>query len=388
MRDSQTARVLRDELDFILDIDPSQQAPAVAAEFETLMNREEARLLERYRIRQGQEALQPQAQTLSEQWWHGDESGYAWIHISQLGVPEDHQEWQRANQGEFIGWPSSNPLIRLLERISNLGLMQAGDRVNPFTGLRDDELRWVAMHPRMVSVYSCALAARIAQVNSLVPVTDVNQFLALSDLWTADDLGAALLQDTRPKGTSPIDSRASVLYACAAVRAVIPANIEHIPIDQIVRVRKLLSDEFDAFSEHIDAMKAEFALLDEIQDARILQARLESMVERDLTKPTRDLKRGLRALGMDPVRAVFGLKSLELPAVAALAAQALQLSPIAGAGGAITVQLLTSIRTVRRTAKERRNSAAGYLFGVRRELDPVGTLTRGRRALFRSRDHG
>ncbi|MGW2477898.1 DUF6236 family protein [Streptomyces sp. NPDC001665] len=370
LRDSATAGFLRNELDFLQDLDPGPQVTAVAGEFEVLMNQEERRALERFSF------------FMSETW----DPDYAWIHASQLGVPAhgDLLEWERATT-RYIGQPSSNPVLRFILRMRDLGLIDGppGDfRINPITGQRDDGHGWVRMHRSLVSIYSCALAARIAQANSLTPVSDDPQFFALSDLWTADDIGAALLRDTPPEYPPPASDRAAVLYACMAVRTVIPANIEHVPVEKIVRARKALCDEFDAFSAHIEALGEEFALLDGIEDPGILRARLESMVERDLAKPARELERGLRALGMDPVRAVFGLKSLELPAVAALAAHALHLSPIAGAGGAIAVQLLSSTRTARRAATEQRNSAAGYLLGLRRELDPVGTLTRARRALF------
>ncbi|MFJ6918628.1 DUF6236 family protein [Streptomyces sp. NPDC101133] len=385
MGDSRTASVLRDELDFLQDIDPGQQATAVAGEFEALIDREGDRILELYGI--GQTSQRIPTQMMIEdgfQWWQPDHEGaFAWIHASQLGVPAhiDLWEWEKAH-ATYIGMPSSNPLIRLIPRIHELGLARAGGRINPFTGRRDDNFLWVGMHPHMVSVYSCALAARIAQANSLTPVTDDPRFFLLPDLWTADDLGAALLQDAPPGGSSPASGRASVLYACAAVQAVLPSGIERVPVEKIIHARKVLSDEFDAFSAHIEALHEEFSLLDGIEDPGILQAQLESMVERNLTKPTRELECGLRTLGMDPVRGVFGLKSLELPAVAALAAHTMHMAPIAGAGGAIAIQLLSSVRTAQRTSAAQRKSAAGYLLGLRRDLDPATALTRARRTLF------
>jgi Family of unknown function (DUF6236) len=166
------------------------------------------------------------------------------------------------------------------------------------------------------------------------------------------------------------------------MQAVIPADIEHVPAGKVVRARQTLSAEFEAFRAHVDALGEEFARLDDIGDPGILQLRLESIVERDLVKPARELERGLRRLGMQPVRAVFGIKSLELPAIAALAAQAVNVPPAVGAGGAIALQLVASARAARRAAAEQRTSAAGYFLGLRRELSPVGALARVRRALF------
>ncbi|MFF1691559.1 MULTISPECIES: DUF6236 family protein [unclassified Streptomyces] len=250
-------------------------------------------------------------------------------------------------------------------------------RFDPVSGVRDD-LQWIGMHPHLASIYSCALASRIAEANALTPVTDDPQTFALPGRGTAQELGAALLHPALPEQAK---GQAAALYACAAVRVVVPANISQIPVDRIIRARQVLSEEFEAFRAHIDGLNEEFALLDGVEDPGILRARLDSMIERDMTKPTQELERGLRALGLEPARTVFGLKTLELPAIAALAAHTLHLSPIAGAGGAIAVQLLASARTAQREAATQRTSAAGYLLGLRRELEPAGFLARMRHAL-------
>jgi hypothetical protein len=238
-------------------------------------------------------------------------------------------------------------------------------RFDPLTGVRDD-FRWVGMHPRLVAVYSCALAHRIARANTLTPVTDDPDLFELSGDWTVDDLGSALLADTKPPRRS---GDVAALYAHVALHAVVPAGLEHVPVEKIIRARRKLADEFHAFRTHVDALGAELAQLDRVEDPGILRSRLDSMVDRDLAKPVRELQHGLKALGLEPMRAVFGLKSLELPAVAALAANAMGVSVLAGASAMITVQLLASARTVRRNAREQRRSAAGYLLGLRRELD-------------------
>jgi hypothetical protein len=357
VRDSATATVLRDELNFLLDIDPGPQALATLSEFETLVRRDQGALRRRYQLPQspdsgfGIQALNP---------WFQDETRFAWIHRSQLGVGE----WEESS---FIRW------------LCDLGLAQRS-RFDPLTGLRADE-GWVGMHPHLVAVYSCALAYRIAQANNLTPVTHDPRLFALPVSLMMGDL-AVLLEETDSAETpARANSPAAGAYACAALRAVLPDGIAHVPVDTIVHARRTLADEFDAFRAHLDELSEDFARLEGIQDPGILQTQVESMVDRNLTRPVRELERGLRALGLEPVRAVFGLKSLELPAVAALGAHALSLSPLAGAGGAIAIQLFASTRTARRTAAEQRTSAAGYLLGLRQELDPVSTLERARRAI-------
>ncbi|MET7334772.1 DUF6236 family protein [Nonomuraea sp. NPDC005650] len=352
--DSPTAAALRDELDFLRDVDPGPQATAAAREFETLVAQEAQILQVQYRLSSIPEG--------SEDSWLLDKTRFAWIHTSQLGLLES------AGTSPFV------------DRLCGLGLATSR-RFDPLTGLRDD-WQWIGMHPDLVAIYSCALASRIARANALTPVTDDPRMFALPSDGTVDDLSTALLHPTSPSPPPPASDRPAVLYACAAVNSVVPAGIEHVPVEKIVRARRTLSDEFDAFRTHIEALNEEFTLLAGIEDRGILNDRMASMVERNLTKSVRELERGLRSLGMEPIRAVFGLKTLELPPIAALAAPSLEVSPVVGAGGAIVIQLLASVRAARRAAAEQRSSAAGYLLGLQRELDPVGAITRVRRTLL------
>lgn len=353
VHDSPVAAALRAELDFLRDVDPGPWAGDVAEEFLGLVQGREPELLERYRVPPvpyagfGREVDNP---------WFQDETRFAWMHTSQLA-------------------PSVYHLHPLIEYLRDIGLA-LNPRFDPLTGTRDDH--WVGMHPHLVAVYACALANRIADANALTPVTHDPGLFALPGGWSVDQLGAALLEaGGRPAAGEP----ASTLYASAAVQAVVPADLEHVTVEQIVRARRTLAAEFEAFRAHVAALGEDFARLDGVEDRGILRSRLDAMVDRDLTRPAAELERGLRSLGMQPVRAVLGMKSVELPVVAALAAEAASVSPLAGAGGAVAVQLVAATRTARREAAERRTSAAGYLLGLRRELDPVGALTRVRRAL-------
>ncbi|MFJ9846075.1 DUF6236 family protein [Kitasatospora sp. NPDC101155] len=346
VRDSPTAAALRNDLGFLLDVDPDGQAAAVAAEFKGLLDREERDLRQRYRLSVPEDVSLLDAKNP----WFQDKRNIAWIHRSQLGVTP----WIRNGD--------------LVDQMRDLGLA-VHVRVDPLTLVRDD-VKWVGMHPDLVAIYSCVLADRVARANALTPVTDDPQLFTLPRQGTVEEFAAALLGNPR-RTVGPIAD----LYACAALQVVIPQDITQLPVEAIVRARRELADEFDAFRAHLQAMGEDFAELEAVEDPAILQARVEAMVNRNLTKPTRKLERGLRTLGMTPVRAVLGLKSLELPAIAALSAHALNVSPIAGAGGMIAVQLFSSARAALRTSADQRTSAAGYLLSLQREFEPAGLLT-------------
>lgn len=111
----------------------------------------------------------------------------------------------------------------------------------------------------------------------------------------------------------------------------------------------------------------------------VLRARLEVLAGRDLRQPVAELETGLRKLGLEPVRAVLGMKTLQLPAVAATGAG---LPIAAGQSGLVAAQFVASSIQAYQAAQQRRRSAAGYLLGLHRELSPRGVVDRVRR-LFR-----
>lgn len=361
--DSPTAKVLRDELDFLFDIDPAPYSEEVVQALEALMQQEREQLLRLYAI--------PGRRTREFRIDREGVGPFAWLHESQAGAGGLHR------------WHDSFPEMTVFSRGSY-------QRCGPIT--------WIGMHPRIVSVYSRALVERIARANDLTPVTDDPRFFGTPN-WSVDDLTEALLDWQGPTGDSriwpdgltnwtrhysdwrghdpaeplfvPENAPAVGAYACAALKVILPESIEHIPAQDIVRARLRLADEFEAFCAHLNDLGREFARLDTLTDPGVVQARIDAMVNRNLTRPLRDLERGLRSLGLKPAREVMALKSLELPALGALGAHAMNLSPVLGAGGVVAVQLVASVRTARKTAAEQRQSAAGYLLGLRGELKPA-----------------
>jgi hypothetical protein len=105
-----------------------------------------------------------------------------------------------------------------------------------------------------------------------------------------------------------------------AIQAVVPAGLADIPVGRVVHARRALAAEFDAFVTHLEELVGQFSELARIEDEGILRARLEVLVGRDLRRPVDDLEKGLRRIGLRPTRAVPGMKSLALPAVASAAA--------------------------------------------------------------------
>jgi hypothetical protein len=89
-------------------------------------------------------------------------------------------------------------------------------------------------------------------------------------------------------------------------------------------------------------MADHFAELARIEDVAVLRARLEVLAGRDLRQPAAELETGLRKLGLEPVRAVLLMKTLQLPAVAATAATGAGLPIAAGQSSLVAAQFVAS----------------------------------------------
>jgi len=216
-------------------------------------------------------------------------------------------------------------------------------------------------------------------------VTDQPDSYGALNGWKLDTLARVLLSDdTDDYPPDRADGEVAALYATLAIQAVVPKGLESLPVERIVEVRRKLASEFDAFCAHLDSLSVQFTELAQVEDPVILRARLEVMVGRDLLRPTSDLDRGLRQLDLQPTRAVLGMKSLELLAIAAAAVSGAGLPVVAGQAGMAAAQFIASSIQTRQAAEQRRRSAAGYLLGLRGELNPAGVVERVRRMFRRA----
>ncbi|HEV2371501.1 MAG TPA: DUF6236 family protein [Streptosporangiaceae bacterium] len=348
---SPTADVLRAELGFLVDVDPAGRTGAVATEFLQLLSRESDALQARY-------AWPPQFPA---------ELHEVLAHDGHLGCWPEHPADHRV---EWVHVGKIPP--HLIDALVETRL-----------AVPSDDRFWIALHPRLASVYLAALAERIAQANAMPVVTDQSFAYGALNGWQLDTLARVLLSEDsdRPPAARP-PGQVAALYGALAVQAVVPEGLSGIPAERIVRARRALAAEFDAFCVHLDSMAGQFAELAAIEDVAILRARLEVLAGRDLRQPTAELETGLRKLGLEPARAVLGMKTLQLPAIAAAAATGAGLPIAAGQGGLVAAQFVASSIQAHQTAQQLRRSAAGYLLGLHQELSPRSAVDRVRR-LFR-----
>jgi hypothetical protein len=124
------------------------------------------------------------------------------------------------------------------------------------------------------------------------------------------------------------------------------------------------------------------------EDQAVLNARLGLAVDRDLRTALREIERGLRNEGFQPVPALFTLKTPEMPIVLSV----LGTTFVGGGGGlpkflldtgAIVACFVSSTSRARAARGELRCSPGGYLLGLREELNPHGLIDRIHRAARR-----
>jgi hypothetical protein len=351
---SQVAEELRAELGFIVDVDPGPRTHRVAVQFLELINRESAALQARYAWpREFPAELRAAVADDSDArcyQGHVDDDRVEWIHIGKIQS-------------------------RLADAL-----------IETCLGVPSEDRMWIAMHPVLGSVYLAAVADRVARANDMPAVTDRPQAHGALNGWDVATLARVLLDadddDDVPAARPP--AQVAALYAALAIQAVVPAGLADIPVGKIVQARRTLAAEFDAFVIHLEGLAGQFSELARIEDEGILRVRLEVLAGRDLRRPVDELEKGLRRIGLRPARAVLGMKSLALPAVASAAATGAGLPVITGQAGMVATQFITSTIQARQAAEEVRRSAAGYLLGLHRELTPATTIERIRRTFRRA----
>lgn len=351
--DSALARKLADELGWLVDVSPDPAVAAVSHPFLGLLQRHSASLHRRFALER--------IDGWAAHRWSGDHS--AGGNAGQAG--EGYDLDQR------LGYVH---LAKVSEQLADQ-VVAAGLAVRrPGRGGM-----WLGMHPQLANVYTCALTERLASIDLLHPVTDQPlPHVALSG-WTTDRLAEVLLGESlgSPKPGDVIDA-----FVLMSFETVVPGNLDAVPIDKIIEIRRQFGPELDAFRQHVATAVEGLTRLNDVPDAAVFQAYVRDAVEGAVRSKLDDLRRKLRGLNVTPARALMNVKSLAPPTLVGIAANAAGVSPAVTAPAvlaATVVGVAANLRQDRRAAIA--ESPVGYLFHVDRKLNPAGLLDRVRRHL-------
>jgi hypothetical protein len=163
-------------------------------------------------------------------------------------------------------------------------------------------------------------------------------------------------------------------FALIALTAVVPKDLDKIPMTKIIEIRQRYGTEFDNWHDHIDSIGAWLAQnLRDIESPSMLDAYLQEAVQRYQTEPLRRLRRGLTDLGVETAHLAVNSK-YELPA--ALATAGLATQPYLAAAAGIAVAVTGLRRMTRDKARAKLQSPVTYLLNVEEELSPTSLLDR------------
>jgi hypothetical protein len=370
-RDSETVRMLRDELNFIVDVHPPlhQEDSGACDIFRHFIYRNHAELHKRYAVKG---------------------AGFTQNTRHPMGYPFDFESWNDAHGEPLVAEVAEEKVAWSLRReLVSHGLAFAKPASERHEFFYDDVPSSLLMHPNLARVYMSALAEDIARENHLCPTTDDPGVYAASTGWTIDRMSNLLLPpsareipdpefDTlewRVGGPDPI--------GMLAIRAVIPRDIDHIPTQKIIKIRKTLTPYFIAFRNAVNTIEGEIRQqLERIQDTAIIRAYLEQEVHEKLLTPVKELRNEMRHMKIDTTTATLTFK-YEVPALAGLiAGGVLAHDSLLAGGAAAAVGLLGLIRGHRHNrATYRAHSPVSYLMLLEDQLGARSALDRAARQI-------
>lgn len=383
--DAGVALALKDELDFLVDVDPYEAACAVAPLFTRVQyacwrdHRQAVRqlLASRYAYRLDEREVRSAGDlTMMRE----DAYGYTLPLRSTPGPPSgpDLVAFHPNELGHLLG-----PLRGLTTQVVS-GADQRGDRCN-----------WHAMDPSLAWIVKCVIVDELTRRTGFVPTTDQTTGHAFSGGWDTDRLAVALLGDEGaemyrqgarrldsddswpPNLTTAVEPELVSAVGHMAVRCVLPRGLGDIPVEKIIRLRTRHATEFDAFADAVVATAADLReTLSSIQHPTALQEYLRLTVRRRFKTPLQDLESAMRSLRMEVGYTAVGYK-LELGTAATASLGGLAAGSALVTAGALAFGV-ASIR--HRVAASRdaelRNSEVAYLLRLQYDLQPQSLVRR------------
>lgn len=379
LRDSDTVKRLRDELDFVIDVRPAHGSRRswvnddlfartdgrrldtenqIDALFYDFLNRHKDELTPRY----GAEAL-------------GVKSLRTRDVYEELLPLDSHLE--RVHPGKMS--------YRLAQRLAEDGLLVS--RSYQWRRASDGKVLYIsdlAMHPRLARVYLAILADVVARENGMTPVTDQPLVSAATSGWTIEAMAQILLADdteTAPDGRTDY----SQVFAVLALQTVLPRDLAEVPVERIIEARRRLLPQLMRYREFLDSLTPDFVAISEVRDPEVRAAKLRNHVESKVAHPLEEMERTLGRLGLLPVRAVLSLQTLAPPAALGVLANTVHLPAVITSAGVVAGCLVGAVSAA---LDQRRQiiagHPAGYLLDLRHELGPSDTVAQVRSALRRA----
>jgi hypothetical protein len=269
-RDSVEVQILRGEVDFIVDIDPTPATFAVSEIFQALLA-SHGEQLRRHLL------LAPDTASVTHT--QADPTGVGFVYAPKIA-------------------PALRAALEDMGLTASRGAYAWQELARPSMTSPGD---WVGMDARLAGVYMCVLAQHLAKGNDLHLTTDQAEAQVAVSGLTVDDVARVLLGDAlvahdleRSRSNSELETRLALL----ALKAVIPANLAEVPMASVVKLRQDHYAEFQAFRDQVQLALKDLADLDDLVSPEVQSAHLRAVVRRRFEEPRAELKRAFKSSGL------------------------------------------------------------------------------------------
>ena len=245
------------------------------------------------------------------------------------------------------------------------------------------EDRWIGMHPRLAQVYMYALAEATAE-EALHPVTDeVFDHVVLSG-DSVETMSRALLYDDRNKRPASDDlpaipgpAEVTQTLASIAIENAIPRDLGDVDVAKIIRLRKQYRDELTAFQRWMHELGPMlWEQLSEVRSAELANVCLQAFYDKEIKPHIAALRGAITSVGLKAAGGALSIK-LEVPDLIGklLIGLGFVLNPLCGAACAVGLQLIPVVREAQGQAHEiAKQQPAAFLLHVEEGLRPVTQL--------------
>jgi hypothetical protein len=228
------------------------------------------------------------------------------------------------------------------------------------------------MHPKLADTYMMELAEEMALERGFYPTTDETMdHVAVSGV-TMNRLASALLDDEQLATREPSEHEVESQLASVSVQAVVPRQIEHVPVEKIIAVRKKGGPALAKFQEFIRGKAQSLKDVRTVNDANALRAHLEAEFEKEVQPELDGLKQRLHELQVDWSLGAFNVRVAAPPLLASLAQVAgLAFTPLLAAGAGLALAVIPLVRDNQKQAREEmKASPAAWLLRIEEGLQP------------------
>ncbi|WP_369392790.1 DUF6236 family protein [Streptomyces sp. CG1] len=371
--DPDLVKALRDELDFVTDVDPREAAAAVAPAFLKAVEDHGAELRRRFLAT---------ADTRPFNAYQGDQPESLMgerIVNAEPTSPDDVRTLPRDERPLASLYPHEVDL-QLADALWGAGLAVPAmrSRIARFAGVT-----WLAMDPVLAWIYKCVLTEELARRTRYEPITDQVAAHSATDGWDSDRIAAAMLGEApRPAGSDE-----TTTLGLMAVQCVLPDGLRSVPVTKIIQLRRDHRAEFNAFTQAVDKAAADLREhVAGIEDRAAFEHHLRMTFDESIALPLEELRKAMGGLNLKTFYSALNYK-FEVPALAAAASGWAGNVPIAAGS------LAVATATLRHATAEARDAQLGgspvsYLLRVERNLKPTTLVRRIARTLGRAAGSG